>query len=93
MKRVVIDAEDTLTLANSIFFENQGGRLRYEHTFIESNNLMGIDPGFVRAPSPGPDGIWGSADDDYGDLRLASGESPAVDAGDSSASYRLTCMI
>src|SRR5690606_2009141 len=24
------------------------------------------DPLFVRAPSPGADGVWGTADDDYG---------------------------
>src|SRR5690606_22079334 len=37
-------------------------------------------PRFVRAPSPGADGVWGTADDDYGDLRLRAG-SPALDAG------------
>ena len=39
-----------------------------------------IDPQFVQTPSAGGDGIWGTADDDYGDLRLRSG-SPAIDAG------------
>ena len=38
-----------------------------------------LDPGFVRLPSPGSDGIWGTADDDSGDLRLFL--SPAIDAG------------
>ncbi|MEE8155055.1 MAG: right-handed parallel beta-helix repeat-containing protein [Phycisphaerales bacterium] len=38
------------------------------------------DPIFVRNPDPGPDGVWGTEDDDYGDLRLAAG-SPCVDAG------------
>ncbi|HOW72081.1 MAG TPA: right-handed parallel beta-helix repeat-containing protein [Phycisphaerae bacterium] len=37
------------------------------------------DPLFVRAPSPGPDGVWGTADDDHGDLRLQPG-SPCIDA-------------
>jgi hypothetical protein len=32
-------------------------------------------------PDPGLDGEWGTSDDDYGDLRLAS-SSPGVDAGD-----------
>ena len=43
-------------------------------------NLIGIDPLFVRNPSPGEDGIWGTEDDDYGDL-TPSPESPAIDAG------------
>jgi hypothetical protein len=42
------------------------------------------DPQFVRPPSPGADSTWGTADDDYGDLRLRSG-SPAIDAGDNTA--------
>ena len=42
---------------------------------VQGINFFGIgdintDPGFQRSPSPGPDGIWGTADDDYGDLRL-----------------------
>jgi hypothetical protein len=42
------------------------------------------DPKFVRNPSPGPDGTWGTADDDYGDLRLQP-DSPCIDAGDNTA--------
>ena len=42
------------------------------------------DPQFVRNPSPGPDGKWGTADDDYGDLHLQK-TSPCIDAGDNSA--------
>src|SRR5690606_13172794 len=33
-------------------------------------DVLDEDPRFVRAPSPGPDGVWGTDDDDYGDLRL-----------------------
>ena len=49
-------------------------------------NLIGtatepIDPRFVRAPSAGADRLWGTSDDDYGDLRLRV-DSPAIDAGD-----------
>ena len=40
-----------------------------------------VDPRLVRNPSPGTDGTWGTADDDYGDLRPRN-DSPAVDAGD-----------
>ncbi len=42
-----------------------------------------LDPRFVRPPSPGGDGVWGTADDDYGDLRLFL--SPASDAGNNAA--------
>lgn len=38
----------------------------------------------IRMPSAGPDGVWGTQDDDYGDLRLQA-NSPCVDAGDNSA--------
>jgi hypothetical protein len=39
-------------------------------------------PGFIGLPGPGADAMWGTLDDDYGDLRLALGVSPAIDAGD-----------
>jgi hypothetical protein len=41
------------------------------------------DPLFVRDPDPGPDGVWGTEDDDYGDLRPTS-RSPCIDAGSNS---------
>ncbi len=47
-------------------------------------NNNGLDPLFIRNPSPGPDQSWGTPDDDYGDLRLSS-NSPAIDSGDSLA--------
>lgn len=39
-----------------------------------------IDPNFARNPSAGADGVWGTSDDDYGDVRLSC-SSPLVDAG------------
>src|SRR5690606_6755553 len=42
--------------------------------------VLDEDPLFVRPPSPGPDGEWGTEDDDYGDLHLSEG-SPAEDYG------------
>jgi len=39
-------------------------------------------PQFVAPPSAGADLMWGTMDDDYGDLRLAPG-SAGIDAGDS----------
>jgi hypothetical protein len=40
---------------------------------------INADPLFARSPSPGADGAWGTADDDYGDLRLQTA-SPCIDA-------------
>src|SRR5205823_2737642 len=37
----------------------------------------------VRNPSRGADSVWGTADDDLGDVHLKSG-SPAIDAGSNS---------
>jgi parallel beta-helix repeat protein len=48
------------------------------------NGNRSADPMFVRSPAPGPDTRWGTADDDYGDLRLRI-DSPCIDAGDNSA--------
>ncbi len=42
--------------------------------------ILDAAPLFVREPDPGPDGEWGTEDDDYGDLRLQEG-SPAIDFG------------
>jgi parallel beta helix pectate lyase-like protein len=52
-------------------------------TFALESSLIGGDPGFVRNPSAGADGVWGTDDDDWGDLHLAAG-SAAIDAGDDS---------
>lgn len=41
---------------------------------------IAANPQFVRDPSPGPDMIWGTVDDDLGDLRLQP-TSPCIDAG------------
>ena len=47
------------------------------------------DPLFVRTPWTGPDGMFGTADDDPGDLRLRAG-SPAVDVGSNAAVSGIT---
>ena len=80
----------SLTLNNSILWRNAGGELIGSSNMTASNNLIGIDPGFVRDPSDGGDG-WGddpatsdvdeSANDDYGDLHLTA-QSAAIDYGD-----------
>jgi hypothetical protein len=43
-------------------------------------NNMENNPRFLDIPMPGPDRVWGTPDDQYGDLRLAD-VSPALDAG------------
>ena len=55
----------------------------YDNGFSGQGNIS-IDPLFMRMPDPGPDGLWGTADDDYGDLQLQSG-SPCIDAADNTA--------
>jgi len=48
--------------------------------FSAGAEILDADPLFVRPPNPGPDGSWGTDDDDYGDLRLLQ-DSPAIDFG------------
>ncbi len=45
-----------------------------------TNGNISVDPLFVREADPGPDGVWGTDDDDYGDLHLSL-DSPVIDAG------------
>jgi predicted outer membrane repeat protein len=54
-----------------------------EGGFTGTGNISS-NPRFVRGLSAGPDGQWGTFDDDYGDLRLQAG-SPCIDAGSNSA--------
>lgn len=60
----------SVTILNS---DVQGG-------WIGAGNID-ANPRFVRDPSPGGDGLWATADDDYGNLRLRP-DSPCIDAGD-----------
>lgn len=45
-----------------------------------TNGNITADPRFVRRANAGEDGVWGTADDDYGDLQLRFG-SACIDAG------------
>lgn len=71
-------------LRNSVVALNDGldvyGVGEYGNTTIESS-FIGLDPIIVRYPSPGGDGIWGTVDDDYGDVAPLP-TSPLVNAGD-----------
>jgi len=82
-------------LANSVFWADS-----CDEIFVSSSspvvtycNVQGgydgtgnidVNPLFVRNPNPGPDGQWGTPDDDRGDLHLTHG-SPCIDAGDNTA--------
>lgn len=50
---------------------------------IHCANARSVNPLVARTPSPGLDGVWGTDDDDYGELRLQPG-SPAVNFGSNS---------
>jgi len=76
---------------NCIFWNNQGivgqivgdpANVAYSCVQDGYDGISNIDadPMFVRNPDPGPDMVWGTEDDDYGDLRLMPG-SPCIDAG------------
>jgi hypothetical protein len=51
-----------------------------DQSTLGAGNILGQDPLFQAAPNPGPDGTWGTVDDDFSGLLLQPG-SPAVDKG------------
>jgi hypothetical protein len=64
-------------IAYTLFF---GNAVDAEQTTLGGGNIIGQDPLFQARPNPGPDGIWGTVDDDFSGLLLQPG-SPAVDKG------------
>lgn len=64
-------------VADSLFFNN---KVDAEQSALGVGILTGQDPLFQAAPNPGPDGTWGTVDDDFSGLLLQSG-SPAIDKG------------
>lgn len=76
-------------VTNSILWSNAPDEIVGEPPVVQFSCVQGgyagervidIDPQFVRAPATGPDGEWGTSDDDLGDLRLRV-ESLLIDAG------------
>ena len=70
----------TLTLRYNCVYSNKTYNFSGLTNPTGTNGNLSADPRFVRPASPGPDGIWGTADDDYGNLRLLPG-SACIDAG------------
>ena len=85
-RRTGLEVNGNATIVNSIICLNEGEEavLSDWNPANVTNNLIGIDPGFVRNPSSGADGVWGTSDDDYGDLHLGK-QSPAIDLGSTPA--------
>lgn len=82
-----IGGPGTLTLRHNCVFGNSGFDYYYSFGGYDPTGYDGnisADPLFVRPADPGPDGQWGTPDDDCGDLRLRAG-SPCLDAGDNTA--------
>ncbi len=87
-------AGSTVNLAGTVVWHNQpnpigtasGGVITTVYSNVEGGWSGSINafPRFERIPGPGPDGLWWTADDDFGDLRLKPG-SPNIDAGDNQA--------
>jgi len=65
-------------VAYTLFHNNS--RLEADQSTIGTGILTGLDPFFVAAPNPGPDGAWETVDDDFSGLVLQS-TSPAIDKG------------
>jgi hypothetical protein len=65
-------------VAYTLFYNNS--RLEADQSTIGAGILTGLDPLFVAAPNPGPDGAWETVDDDFSGLVLQS-TSPAIDKG------------
>lgn len=64
-------------VAYTLFY---GNAVDADQTTLGAGIITGLDPFFVAAPNPGPDGAWETVDDDFSGL-LLQGNSPAIDRG------------
>ncbi len=64
-------------IAYTLFFANP---VDMDQTQAGAGDILGQDPLFAAGPGPGPDGAWGTVDDDFNGLVLRPG-SPAIDKG------------
>lgn len=67
-------------VTNSLFYGSASKPIYPENAANSLNCLASSNPSFYRNPSAGPDNVWRTLDDDFGDLRLRM-TSPAIDAG------------
>jgi hypothetical protein len=86
-------ASSNVRVVNSIVWNNfpeelAGGPTELAYVCVSGGapgtGNIALDPGFVTQPAPGNDGLWGTNDDVYGNLRLGPG-SPCRDAGDNAS--------
>lgn len=84
--RQIYTSDSSQILIENTLVENSGGSgLDWDTSLgVDGGGNIDANPRFVRDPNPGPDALWGTADDDPGDLRLQT-TSPAIDAGDNNA--------
>lgn len=68
---------DSSVLAYTLFYDNDTDATQSQ---IGAGNIFGQNPLFVAPPDPGPDGQFGTLDDDFSGLILQTG-SPAINAG------------
>ncbi|MCH8253037.1 MAG: hypothetical protein IID36_11345 [Planctomycetes bacterium] len=65
--------------------ENTGSEIDVTYSIVQGGwpgvGNIDADPMFIAIPNPGPDGQWGTDDDDLGNLRVLP-DSPAIGAGD-----------
>ena len=79
---------NTATLSGNEIYLDGASAANISYTDIDQDGYAGSngnirqDPLITRMPSPGADTIWGTEDDDLGDLHLHP-DSPCIDAGTS----------
>lgn len=70
--------EGGISMVAYSLFHNNGADA--DETSLGPGVILDVDPRFVAAPDPGPDGTWATVDDDFTGLVLRS-DSPAIDRG------------
>lgn len=64
-------------VAYTLFHNN---RIHVDQSNLGASIILDVDPLFEAAPNAGPDGSWGTVDDDFSGLVLRA-DSPAIDKG------------
>ncbi|HEY1683938.1 MAG TPA: choice-of-anchor Q domain-containing protein [Tepidisphaeraceae bacterium] len=76
-------APDSSEIAINPYFPSSGDAASYSDIdggYSGTGNIN-ADPQFIINPDPGTDSVWGTSDDNYGNLQLQP-TSPCIDAGD-----------